>query len=786
MVYFLIAFFALASFFVLGYQGVFSSDVPLVNNTELVPPLDVFRFAPYTLEASIDRFPQGKTATAEIYGINGDGGNYWNYKTDGTPMPDTVTRNLTYDSASGKWKSSSVYPDNLYPEIYYAPSSVTWYNQPQNEIVRRNNYQILHFQNPYTPTGDMSFWVEFNAFRQSAVNSANLQVYLVGSGNDISFFQKDWRADPETELVGAITKDAEPNHTHTVNASHHLVALATNTDGTVGLNNINISGDFWVVLYSTSPNDAQGYDLRYQPSNLCNNNSTWYSGSQSGWTTAPKSGCPDSHVHMARRSSTRGIKDGVRIVTTAVSDGETGTKTNNYYYNELPNMAPNATVFRNPVLGGSYSGNLNVTWDPATDPNNDPLNYTINLYDQNLSQVGDPLITNTSNTSFSLDTTKYPDGNYYLKGTVCDQAPLCTEFEMPRTFTINNSTVIQSITSISISSNNSTTGYVKEGETVTLSFTTSGAINNPTVGFYSAGHVPKNPISISSADNIHWTASFVVSDQAPYGEISFEIHAANLDKDYYETTDGTKLIVDIFSPEISTLVPADGVDAVAVDNNLELNFSENVIAIAGKNIQIKKTSDNSVIETIAADDAKIAISNAKVTINPSTIFANKIEYYVLIDAGSFRDAAGNLYAGISNPTTWNFTVGDITPPTLSSVGIVSSNSNSGIAIPGDTVTLSFTSNETISMPTVAMQSGGSNISGSPVVANTAGNTWTASYKISESDTDGDLTFTINFSDINENVGAEVSATTSGSSVVVGTSKPGTPVSMPLAGTYTSA
>ena len=35
-------------------------------------------------------------------------------------------------------------------------------------------------------------------------------------------------------------------------------------------------------------------------------------------------------------------------------------------------------------------------------------------------------------------------------------------------------------------------------------------------------------------------------------------------------------------------------------------------------------------------------------------------YYVQIDNGAFQDLSGNLYAGISDETTWNFTTVDVT------------------------------------------------------------------------------------------------------------------------------
>jgi hypothetical protein len=92
-----------------------------------------------------------------------------------------------------------------------------------------------------------------------------------------------------------------------------------------------------------------------------------------------------------------------------------------------------------------------------------------------------------------------------------------------------------------------------------------------------------------------------------------------------------------------------------VGANLELTFSEPVTAVAGKNITIKKKSNDSVALTIdAGDTTTVTVSGANVTINPTVDLAYGTEYYVLIEAGAFKDAAGNDFAGIPDSTTWPF------------------------------------------------------------------------------------------------------------------------------------
>ncbi|MCT4508446.1 MAG: leucine-rich repeat protein [Tepidibacter sp.] len=117
------------------------------------------------------------------------------------------------------------------------------------------------------------------------------------------------------------------------------------------------------------------------------------------------------------------------------------------------------------------------------------------------------------------------------------------------------------------------------------------------------------------------------------------------------------LKVDDKAPTVSKYAPADNAKDVAIDANLVLTFSENVKAVSGKNIEIYDASNNSKVETIAANDAKVTVSSNTVTINPQNNLGNSKDYYVKIDAGAFTDTSSNnnAYAGITDKARWNFT-----------------------------------------------------------------------------------------------------------------------------------
>ena len=112
---------------------------------------------------------------------------------------------------------------------------------------------------------------------------------------------------------------------------------------------------------------------------------------------------------------------------------------------------------------------------------------------------------------------------------------------------------------------------------------------------------------------------------------------------------------DTAAPTLSSSSPTDNATNVAVTSNIVLTFSEAVARQTG-NITIKKTSDNSTVETIDVTSGGVTgTGTATITINPTSDLASSTEYYVLIDATAFDDLAGNSYAGISSTTALSFT-----------------------------------------------------------------------------------------------------------------------------------
>lgn len=122
----------------------------------------------------------------------------------------------------------------------------------------------------------------------------------------------------------------------------------------------------------------------------------------------------------------------------------------------------------------------------------------------------------------------------------------------------------------------------------------------------------------------------------------------------------------VSNPLVSSLSPADNATSIAVDANLVISFNKAVDAESG-NIVIYN-SDDEVVETIDVTSGQVTGSGtSSITINPTSDFSSATEYYVQIAASAFDDAEGNSYAGISDDTTWSFTIVDLDAPLVTTL-----------------------------------------------------------------------------------------------------------------------
>ena len=167
------------------------------------------------------------------------------------------------------------------------------------------------------------------------------------------------------------------------------------------------------------------------------------------------------------------------------------------------------------------------------------------------------------------------------------------------------------------------------------------------VGSFDVSSQGTNPTGITF--NNDGTKMFITDKTAPLGTHSV---------DEYTLTTGFELINT--APTLSSSSPSDGATSVGVNDNIVLTFSEAVDAESG-NILIKKSSDNSTVETINVAGGLVSGSGSTIiTINPSSTLDGGTGYYITIAATAFDDVDSASYAGFTNSTTLNFTTGETT------------------------------------------------------------------------------------------------------------------------------
>ena len=222
--------------------------------------------------------------------------------------------------------------------------------------------------------------------------------------------------------------------------------------------------------------------------------------------------------------------------------------------------------------------------------------------------------------------------------------------------TLSSSTPSDNATSVAVNANivlNFSESVDVESGNITIK-KTSGNSTVETIDVVTSGQVTgtgTNQITINpSADFDGSTEYYVLIDATAFDDSSSNSYAG-----ISSTTALSFITVDTADPTLSSSTPSDNATDVAIDANIILNFSESVDVESG-NITIKKTSDNSTIETIDVTSGQVTGTGTnQITINPTSNFDKNVEYYVLIDATAFDDSSINSYAGISSTTALSFT-----------------------------------------------------------------------------------------------------------------------------------
>ncbi|MFN6050575.1 MAG: Ig-like domain-containing protein, partial [Planctomycetia bacterium] len=212
--------------------------------------------------------------------------------------------------------------------------------------------------------------------------------------------------------------------------------------------------------------------------------------------------------------------------------------------------------------------------------------------------------------------------------------------------------------------------------TFNIPLTGTGAVAGDVIQLYN-GSTLIGTYTLTAGDITANGASLTTSTlpAGTYSDIKYRFVDTAGNTSAYSGSMSPALVIDLSAPTLVTLNPADDSINIQPPTTLVMTLSEALSKGTGS-IVIKKTSDNSIVETFnVATSGRVMISNSTVTITPSVTLAYGTGYYVTVANTALLDLAGKAYAGLANTTDCNFTTLS-TPPSPTGVDLVSA-SDSG-------------------------------------------------------------------------------------------------------------
>ena len=394
------------------------------------------------------------------------------------------------------------------------------------------------------------------------------------------------------------------------------------------------------------------------------------------------------------------------------------------------------------------------------------------------------------------------NGTYTATFTVTDQAGNTSDIGSSNTFgvdTFDPSYVAISITSDSTDNNGTDVAYAKAGDKVTLDISASEAISTDfgagdnQVVFKSGGAAIKGDVSYNTVSSNRFTAAYDVSNGDTEGAVTFEIVLQDAfgntrDLESKTVTDSTSVTIDLTKPVIAPGgITSDitfgwealkGSGQANVLNMHEDDISQNITVVTS-GAEDNQVMSLSIVDQLGSEvvTRSKAVSSNSVTFTISGEELQDMSHnYTYTTNTNIRDKAGNAAVTKSK----NFTV-DMSPPGINEVTVVSDNSfNSLLAKAGDTITLKVEIDSSCNIPNIEIASGGKGISAERITISgeliSAGEyserIWTAKYDISNGDTDGNITVSVDCSQNAEPGNSTYGfSTITGSTVRVDTTKP---------------
>ncbi|SNS68760.1 Ig-like domain-containing protein [Ekhidna lutea] len=358
----------------------------------------------------------------------------------------------------------------------------------------------------------------------------------------------------------------------------------------------------------------------------------------------------------------------------------------------IDNTAPTATITRNAVSSGSFTGtnDASVSFDISFSTTID--NSTFVVGDVTINNPGGVTLGAASltpdgddqNYTFTIPVTG-GDGDLSISmavGSIADDATNgLGSAASSGTITIDNTAPTAS--NVTLSSNNGTnTDQANTGNTVSLSFTVDDDLTgNPTVAFRSGGVSVAGGVTITGA-NPNYTASYVVDAGDKDGNVTFTLNftddagnAATQVTAVSGTGAGTSVNVDNTIPTLTITrnAPAAGTVDGTNSNSVSFDLAFSEVMDAGFDFSDISLNLSGVTADVLAAGDLVDDGGGDYTLTVSNIIGDGTLGITVSGAGS-PDPAGNTLA--SDVTSSVFTI-DNTAPTLQSA---TANSSTSITI----------------------------------------------------------------------------------------------------------
>jgi len=297
---------------------------------------------------------------------------------------------------------------------------------------------------------------------------------------------------------------------------------------------------------------------------------------------------------------------------------------------------PEKPVIITPSNGTQVWGNTNIDWDAVTDPNGDPVTYSVYLYNTSDIKVLD-IITGTSDTNATWDTTSpvnFDDGTYYLILNVTDGVNVNTSDSV---YVIVNTSlsIMQSAPSapaITTPTNNS----IIAGD-VTINWSVSVDPENDSIVYDVILYYSNDTIAAYISSGITGLGA-VLSTYEQWGDAAYYLIVNVSDGNYSVSSNATYVTIDNQYPMSKPVITSPS-NASTVMDNVTINWTAAV------------DPDSDPIN-YRADIYFANGSHALVVYNPTT----DLNATWFTNIYPFNESAGNgLYYIIVNATDGNYT-----------------------------------------------------------------------------------------------------------------------------------